>query len=163
MEDIDKPSALLSVSWIYSRSENHSVVSYFCDPNSPGQNTGVGRLSLLQEIFPTQGSNPGHCMQILYQLSHKGSPRILGWIAYPFSSRSSQPWNWTGVSCIANEFFTNWAIREARYANILFVKNSFWALIEQRSWWGFKQKLTPEMCWISRISQTHGMSNAGRE
>ena len=40
-----------------------------------GQNTGVGSLSLLQGIFPTQGSNPGlpHCGQILYQLSHKGS------------------------------------------------------------------------------------------
>ena len=35
--------------------------------NSPGQNTGVGNLSLLQEIFPTQGSSPGllHCRQIL--------------------------------------------------------------------------------------------------
>ena len=44
--------------------------------NSPGQNTGVGSLSLLQGIFPTQGSNPGllHCRRILYQLSHKGSP-----------------------------------------------------------------------------------------
>ena len=44
--------------------------------NSPGQNTGVGSLSLLQGIFPTQGLNPGlpHCRQILYQLSHKGSP-----------------------------------------------------------------------------------------
>ena len=44
--------------------------------NSPGQNTGVGSLSLLEGIFPTQGSNPGlpHCRQILYQLSHKGSP-----------------------------------------------------------------------------------------
>ena len=41
--------------------------------NSPGQNTGVGSLSLLQGIFPTQGSNPGlpHCRRILYQLSHK--------------------------------------------------------------------------------------------
>ena len=59
--------------------------------NSPGQKTGVGSLSLLQRIFPTQGSNPGlpHCRQILYQLSHKGSPRILGWVAYPFSCRSS--------------------------------------------------------------------------
>ena len=40
------------------------------------QNTGVGSLSLLQGIFPTQGSNPGlpHCRQTLYQLSHKGSP-----------------------------------------------------------------------------------------
>ena len=44
--------------------------------NSPDQNIGVGSLSLLQGIFPTQGSNPGlpHCRQILYQLSHKGSP-----------------------------------------------------------------------------------------
>ena len=41
--------------------------------NSPGQNTGVGSLSLLQGIFPTQGSNPGlpHYRWILYQLSHK--------------------------------------------------------------------------------------------
>ena len=41
--------------------------------NSPGQNTGVGSLSLLQGIFPTQGSSPGlpHCRQILYQLSHE--------------------------------------------------------------------------------------------
>ena len=38
--------------------------------NSPGQNTGVGSLSLLQRIFPTQGLNPGlpHCRQILYPL-----------------------------------------------------------------------------------------------
>ena len=49
-----------------------------CDPmdcpwNSPGQNTGVGSLSLLQGIFSIQGSNPGlsHCRQILYQLSHQ--------------------------------------------------------------------------------------------
>jgi len=43
--------------------------------NSPGQNTAVGSLSLVQGIFPTQESNPGlpHCRQILYQLSHKGS------------------------------------------------------------------------------------------
>ena len=46
--------------------------------NSPGQNTGMGSLSLLQGIFPTQGSNPGllHCTWILYQLSHKGSPSV---------------------------------------------------------------------------------------
>ena len=46
--------------------------------NSPGQNTGVGNLSLLQGIFPTQGPNPGlpHCRRILYQLSHRGNPQI---------------------------------------------------------------------------------------
>ena len=44
--------------------------------NPPGKNTGVGCHSLLQGIFPTQVSNPGilHCRQILYHLSHQGSP-----------------------------------------------------------------------------------------
>ena len=47
--------------------------------NFPGQNTGVGSLSFLQGIFPTQGSNPGlpYCRQILYQLSHQGSALCL--------------------------------------------------------------------------------------
>ena len=68
--------------------------------NSPGQNTGVGSLFLLQGIFSTQGSKPGlpHCRQIIYQLSHKGSPRILEWVAYPFSRGSSRPRHWTRVS-----------------------------------------------------------------
>ena len=78
--------------------ESHSVMSDSLQPqglcslwNSPGQNTGVGILSLLQGIFPTQGLNPGlpHSRQILYQLSHNGSPRILEWVAYPFSRGSS--------------------------------------------------------------------------
>ena len=73
-----------------------------------GWNAGVCSLSLLQGIFPTQGLNPGfpHCRQILYQMSHRGSPRILEWVAYSFSR------NQTGVSCIAGWFFTNWVIRE---------------------------------------------------
>ena len=59
-------------------SESRSVVSDSLQShglhspwNSPGQNTGLGSLSLLQGIFPTQGSNPGlqHCRQSLYQLS----------------------------------------------------------------------------------------------
>ena len=88
--------------------------------NSPGQNTGVGSLSLLQGIFPTQGSNPGlqQCRRILYQLSHKGSPTTLERIDYLFS-RSSWPRNWTRVSCIAGGFFTSWAIREALNPYIL--------------------------------------------
>ena len=85
----------------------------------PGQNTWVGSLSLLHGIFPTQRLNPGllDCRQILYQLSHKGSPRIPEWVAYPFSSRSSRPRNRTGVSCFAGRFFTNWAMREAHSEN----------------------------------------------
>ena len=73
-------------------------------------------FSLLQGIFPSQGSNPGlpHYRQILYQLSHKGSPRILEWVAYAFSSRSSWLRNWTGFSCFAGGFFTNRTIREVK-------------------------------------------------
>ena len=71
--------------------------------NSPGQNSGVGSLSLLQEISPTQGLNPGlpHCGQILYQLSYKGSPRIWEWVAYPFSRGSSRLRNqtWSLLHC----------------------------------------------------------------
>ena len=83
--------------------------------NSPGQNTGVGSLSLLQGFFPTQGLQPGlpYCWRILYQLSHQESPRILQWVDYHFSRGSSRPRNPTGVSCIAGGFFTSWAIREA--------------------------------------------------
>ena len=75
--------------------------------SSPGKNTRAGSLYLLQGILPTQGSNPGllHCRWILDQMSHKGSPRILEWVAYPFSRWSSPPRNWTGVSCIAGGFF----------------------------------------------------------
>ena len=55
-------------------SESRSVMASSLRPpwNSPGKNTGVGNLSFLQGIFPTQESNPGlpHCRQTLYQLSH---------------------------------------------------------------------------------------------
>ena len=57
------------------------------------KNTRVGCPSLLQGIFPTQGSNPGllHCRWILYQLCHMGSSRILEWVAYPFSRGLPDP------------------------------------------------------------------------
>ena len=104
------------------KSESRSFVSDSLWPqglyspwNSPGQNTGGGSLSLLQGLFPTQGSNPGlpHCRRILYRLNHQGSPRILKWVVYPFSSGSFQHRNWTGVSCIAGGFVTSWTTREA--------------------------------------------------
>ena len=104
-------------------SESHSVLSDSLWPpglyspwHSIGQNTLVGSLSLLQGIFPIQGSNSGlpHCRQILSQLSYKGRLRILEWVAYPFSRGSSWPRNWIRVSCISGRFFTNWAIREAQ-------------------------------------------------
>ena len=107
---------------IQSESESRSVMSsslrchvLYSPWNSPGQNTGVGSLSPLQGIFPNWGLDPRllHCRWILYQLSHKGSPRILEWVASPFSRGFSWPRKWTRVSCIAGIFFTNWAIREA--------------------------------------------------
>ena len=120
--------------------ESHSVVSNSLWPhglynpwNSPGQNTGVGSLPFLQGFFPTQGSNPGlpHCRWILYQLSHKGSPRILEWVACPFSSGSSQPRNWTRASCIEGGFFTNWAVR---------------GFVECHGWWrGMKEPASENM------------------
>ena len=71
---------------------------------------GVGCHALLQGIFPTQGSNPGlpYCRQILHHLIHQGSSRIMEWVAYPFSSTTSQPRNQTGVSSIAGELFPSW-------------------------------------------------------
>ena len=80
-----------------------------CDPmglysswNSPGQNTEVGSLSLLQGMFPTHGSNPGllHCWQILYQLSHKGSPiSLIGSAKFYVNliNSKSKPKSGTGV------------------------------------------------------------------
>ena len=72
--------------YIVGESESFLVVSNSLWPlglyspwNSPGQNTGVGSLSLLQRIFPTQESNWCllHCRQILYQLSYQRSPYIV--------------------------------------------------------------------------------------
>ena len=109
--------------------------------NTPGQNTEVGSCSLLQGIFPTQGSNPGlpHCRQILYQLSHKESPRILEWVAYPFSNRSFQPRNQTRVSCITGRLFTNWAMREgiglSHYISIQIGQNQIDILPVRRCRW----------------------------
>ena len=81
---IDRGLELINTRERQSESESHSVLSDSATPwtiqSTPGQNTRVGSLSLLQQIFPTQESNPGlpHCRWILYQLSHKGSPKNTG-------------------------------------------------------------------------------------
>ena len=76
-------SLSFDVQYLSPPSESLSVVSDSLWPhwlyspwNSPGQNTGVGSFSLLQGIFPTQGSNTGllHCTWILYHLNPWGSP-----------------------------------------------------------------------------------------
>ena len=71
------------IPWTEEPSESRSVISDSFRPHglyspwdSPGQNPGVGSLSLLQRIFLTQESNQGllQCRQILCQLSYEGSP-----------------------------------------------------------------------------------------
>ena len=107
------------ISFYLCKSQSHSVVSDSLQPhelyspwNSPGQNTGVGSLSLLQGIFQTQGSNPGlpHCRRIPYQLSHKGSPiyakLFLKWgkSVKPFVYTAKTTWT---VKSRIEKFFNN--------------------------------------------------------
>ena len=130
-----------AISPFLCESEIRSVVSdswqLYSPWDSPSQNTEVGSLSFLQGFFPTQGWNPGllHCRRILYQLSQEWSPRILEWVAFPFSSISSWPRNRTRVSCIAGGFFTNWAIRGA---------HSF-------LWSSYNLKWNQFLCWIQYL------------
>ena len=96
----------VKVAQLYPALQPHGLYTPW---NSPSQNTGVGSLSFSRGSS-TQGLNPclPHCRQILYQLSHQGSPRVLEWVAYPFSGGSSQPRNQTGVFCIAGGSFIRW-------------------------------------------------------
>ena len=111
------------IKWV---SESRSVVSDSMQPhklyspwNSPGQNTGVGSLSLLQGNLPNPGIKPKFpALQAdALPAESQGKPKNTGeGSLYPFSSRSSWPRNWTGVSCIAGGFFTNWAF--GRYIDV---------------------------------------------
>ena len=109
------------VSWFLKVSEWVKVMSTVCNPwtiqsmefSRPEYGSG--------EPFPSLGDlpNPGLKRRSLALQTDslpaelQGSPRIQEWVAYPFSSRSSQPKDPTGVSCIAGRFFTKWAIRKA--------------------------------------------------
>ena len=118
---------------------------------TPGQNTRVGSFSLLQGIFPTQGLNTSlpHCRRILYQLNHPGNPRILEWVAYPFSSRSFWPRNWTRVFCITGRFFTNWATREA----LICPETPLCGVsVGMRSWWRGVESLVQTLAILQALS-----------
>ena len=79
------------------------VESLPSEPPGQPKNTGMGGLSLLQEIFLTQESNRGllHCRRILYQLSYQGSPAlatgfcisVVSWpeASFPHFSNLSRP------------------------------------------------------------------------
>ena len=105
--------------------------------NSPGQNTRVGSLSLLQKIFLTQESNWDllHCRQVLDQLTYQGSLQLLRvktnsqrpWEAWPFSSWEFFWTNpsvhfsltdltdlsipWLGIDASHHKLFTCWSLK----------------------------------------------------
>ena len=89
---------------------NCSLPGSFVHGDSPGKKTEVGcHVLLIYGIFPTQGLNLclPHCGLILNCLSHQVSPRILEWVAHPFSREFSWPRKQTGISCIPDGFFTS--------------------------------------------------------
>ena len=94
-------------------SESHSVVSDSLWPhgiysawNSPGQNNGVVAFPFSRGSSQPMDLPRSPALQAdSLPAEHKGSPRILEWVAYPFSSTSSWPRNQTRVSCIAGWFF----------------------------------------------------------
>ena len=148
--------------------ESCSIVSDSMQPrglyspwNSLGHSTRVGSLSLLQGIFPTQGSNPGlpHCRQILYQLSHKGSPKILEWVAYPLSRGSSWPRNRTRVSHMAGGFFTSWATRAMVFPVVMVMYGcESWTIKKAEHW---RTDAFELWCWrrLLRVPWTTKRSN----
>ena len=76
------------------------------------------QISLLFSLFPSSVQSlscvwlcdPMDCSPPCSSVHGISQARILEWVAYSFSSRSSQPRNWTRVSCIAGGFFNNWAM-----------------------------------------------------
>ena len=79
--------------WKVTQSDSLRPRGLYSSWNSPGQKSGMGSCSLLQGIFPIQGSDPGlpHCMQILYQLSHQGSPFSSIQFSHSVMSNSLRP------------------------------------------------------------------------
>ena len=69
---------------------------------------------------PTDCSLPGSSVHAVLQA------RTLEWVAIPFSRESSQPGDWTQISCIAGSFFTIWAIRETKYK--CFIQLQYWVI-----------------------------------
>ena len=85
----------------------------------PGKNTGVGSHSLLQGIFPTQGSNLGllHCRQILYHLSHQRSPGAI-----------KNGVEWSGSrSVVSDSFATPWTAACQAPLSMEFSRQEYWS------------------------------------
>ena len=112
--------------------------------DSPGKNIGVGCHAHLQGIFPTQGSNPCllYCQADSLPLSHQGSPRILEWLTYPFSSESSWPRNWTRVSCTESGSFTSWVSQVKNVHTCMTKQIKFLKLLVTIHWYSKRLQTT---------------------
>ena len=93
-------------------------------------------FSVWKSVSCSDCSLPGSCVHGILQT------RILKWAAYPFSRGSSQPRDWTQVSCIAGRFFTIWATRKlfkvpaAMLGELgLSVRRSIASLRRSFQWW----------------------------
>ena len=93
-------------------------------------------FSVWKSVSCSDCSLPGSCVHGILQT------RILEWVAYPFSRGSSQPRDWTQVSCIAGRFFTIWATRKlfkvpaAMFGELgLSVRRSVASLLRSFRWW----------------------------
>ena len=108
---------ITSICLLCRLSESHLLVSNSLRPQGIFQ---AGMLEWVAVPFSRESSQlrgriPGlpHCRQILYQLSHQGSARILEWAACLFFRGSSWPRGWTGVFCIAGGFLTSGDTRDS--------------------------------------------------
>ena len=111
----------------------------FCDPtecslwNSPGQNTGVGSLSLLQGIFSKPGMEP-RCptsqVDSLPAEPHKGSLSILEWVVYPFPRGSLSYQRSRSIHIAANGIIS--LLFMAEYYSIVYMYNLLYLFI---CWW----------------------------
>ena len=119
-DEITIKSNSIPAGWVTHKLENSKtkeVLPLLWRFWTPHQASPYGDLTKelgIHKEYGHEGQRHPHCGRILYQLSHEESLRILEWVAYPFSSRSSWPRNQTGDSCIAGGFFTNWVMRETK-------------------------------------------------
>ena len=108
-----------------------------CPSNSPGQNTGVGSLSLLQRIFPTRDRTQVSHIVGRFFTSWATREAQECWSGLPFPSPGDlshpgiEPRDRTQVSCIVGRFFTNWATRELLWSvfiSIHFIYLMIWCI-----------------------------------
>ena len=88
-------------------------IQIFHQRDMHGKHKYFKRYSTLLVIVKVAQLCPILCNPMDYAV-HGIQARIQEWVAFPFSRGSSQPRNWTQVSCIAGGFFTSWATREAQ-------------------------------------------------